>query len=178
MKKLPKASSQDSKQFPEGALPPWAPTTGEFKWVENTREEREAPVIDHTANYVFSIGLFVNFAQPEVVMFCPDVNRGAKIINDICRRAASGDLFLAGNKTVPLLQHYGACMVDVPLELYPEYFGYAMWFYHSLNERFPCVQFVWPDHTGAFPREASADKRFKAAQPVLKMLAGGRPDVL
>ena len=117
--------------------------------------------------YVFSIGLFVNFGQPEVVMFDPDGNRAAKRINDICRRAASGDRFFAGDKTTPFLKHHRACLVDVPPEIYPQYFGYAMWFYRSLPDPFPCLQFVWPDHEGRLPWEAAADARFKAMQPVL-----------
>src|SRR5436190_24099577 len=61
--------------------------------------------------YVFSIGLFVNFGQPEIVIFDPDRNRAAKRINDISRRAASGDRFFSGDKTTPFLKHHRACLV-------------------------------------------------------------------
>jgi hypothetical protein len=117
--------------------------------------------------YVFSIGLFVNFGQPEIVIFNPDVNRAAKRINDICRRAASGERFTAGNKSTPFLKHHGACLIALPPEIYPEYLGYAMWFYRSLHVPFPCLQFVWPDQEGRLPWEAAAGATFNAMQPVL-----------
>jgi Domain of unknown function (DUF4262) len=117
--------------------------------------------------YVFSIGLFLNYHQPEIVIFGLDGRDSAAIINDVRDRAAKGQRYTAGDVSDELLVGYRACFVDVPLQRYDEYLGTAIWFYYKSPRPFPCLQMVWPDRDGRFPWDTKFDPLLKARQPLL-----------
>jgi hypothetical protein len=118
--------------------------------------------------YTFSIGLFLNYKQPEVIIFGLEPETASILINDIRDLAASGERFFAGDRTDKLLMGNDACFIEVPVNAYPDYLGIAIWFYRSMTEPFPCVQLVWPDRAGKFPWQAGYDSGFKTIQPMLK----------
>jgi Domain of unknown function (DUF4262) len=117
--------------------------------------------------YAFSIGLFLNYGQPEVVLFGLRPQQQGTLINDVRDHAARGERFVAGDRTDKFLMNFDVCFLDVPLDAYRGYLGTALWFYQSLPTPFPCVQMVWPDRDGKFPWEPGYDKQFDAVQPLL-----------
>jgi hypothetical protein len=118
--------------------------------------------------YVFSIGLYLNYAHAELVMFGLDPDDACAVINLVRDRAAAGRCYAAGDVGDDLLLDRTVCFVEVPLSAYAEYLGTAIWFYAKLPKPFPCLQIVWPDQEGRFPWEAGCDARLKGYQPVLR----------
>ncbi|MGY3030939.1 hypothetical protein ACVIIV_000109 [Bradyrhizobium sp. USDA 4354] len=118
--------------------------------------------------YVFSIGLYLNYAHAELVMFGLAGNDAAKVINAIRDRAAAGRSYADGDVCDDLPLERKVCFVEVPLSAYQAYLGTAIWFYAKLPRPFPCLQIVWPDQEGRFPWETGCDPRLKIHQPVLR----------
>jgi len=118
--------------------------------------------------YVFSIGLYLNYAHAELVMFGLAGSDAAKVINVIRDRAAAGRSYAAGDVCDDLPLERKVCFVEVPLQAYPAYLGTAIWFYAKLPRPFPCLQIVWPDQEGRFPWETGCDARLKLHQPLLR----------
>jgi hypothetical protein len=117
--------------------------------------------------YAFSIGLFLNYGHPEIVIFGANRNDSAAFINDICDRAAKGKRYAAGDVSDDLVPGCRLCFVDVPLERYGEYLGTAIWFYAKSPRPFPCLQLVWPDKEGRFPWQETFDPELKYWQPLM-----------
>jgi hypothetical protein len=121
---------------------------------------------DKGPQYAFSIGLFLNYGQPEIVLFGLRPEQQGALINDVRDHAARGECFVASDRSDKFLTDYDVCFVEYPLEAYADYLGTANWFYQSLPKPFPCVQMVWPDRGGRFPWEPGYDKRLEAIQPI------------
>jgi|SRR5579864_2536632 len=122
---------------------------------------------DYGPAYAFSIGLFVNYGHPEIVVFGLDGRDAAAIINDIRDRAANGRRYAAGEVSDDILTGYKVCFIDVPLERYNDYLGTAIWFYRTSPRPFPCLQLVWPDRGGRFPWQEKFEPALKRFQPLL-----------
>ena len=118
--------------------------------------------------YVFSIGLYLNYAHAELVMFGLDPTDACAVINAVRDRAAAGRRYRAGDVCDDLPLERKVCFVEVPLEAYDSYLGTAIWFYAKLPQSFPCLQIVWPDDAGRFPWETGCDARLRDHQPVLR----------
>lgn len=123
---------------------------------------------ERAPNYAFSIGLYLNYGQAELIVFGLDPNVACIIINNIRDRAAIGRTYAAGDVCDDLLVDQKVCFVEVPLHEYSAYLGTAIWFYEKLPRPFPCVQIVWPDRQGWFPWETGYDASLKKCQPVLR----------
>lgn len=119
-------------------------------------------------NCVFSIGLYLNYGQAELILFGLDPNDASAVINDVRDRVAAGRRYVAGDLCDDLLDDRKICFVEVPLQAYRAYLGTAIWFYANLPRPFPCLQIVWPDREGRFPWEVGCDPSLKRFQPVLR----------
>jgi hypothetical protein len=118
--------------------------------------------------YAFSIGLFVNYGQAEILIFGLDPKVATTLINDVRDHAAAGRRFIAGDVSDEILVDHRVCFVEVPLQLYAKYLGTAIWFYRKSPRPFPCLQLVWPDRDDRFPWETGHDAILKKYQPILK----------
>jgi hypothetical protein len=125
-------------------------------------------VRDGDPPFAFSVGLFANFAHPELIIFGLRPENAQAIINDVCDRAAAGHKFADGDISDDFLADgYKVCFRDVPLTIYPDYLGTAIWFYRKSGP-FPCLQIIWQDRNRRFPWEAGCIPEAKAGQPLLK----------
>ncbi len=122
---------------------------------------------DHGPGFCFSIGLYLNCLHPEIIVTGLRDHQAAAIINDIASRARKDHLFRDGDTSLELAVDLPVTFREVDLDFYPDYLGYAMWFYSSLPRPFPCLQLVWPDPQGRFPWEPGFEERFRALQPLL-----------
>ncbi|MBV8700049.1 MAG: DUF4262 domain-containing protein [Bradyrhizobium sp.] len=118
--------------------------------------------------YAFSIGLFVNYGHPEIVIFGLDRRDAGNVINDIRDRVSRGQRYAAGDVGDQLLVGHKTCFADVPLQCYRDYLGTAIWFYAKSPRPFPCLQLVWPDRAGRFPWQAEFDPALRKYQPLLR----------
>ncbi|MGH6679571.1 MAG: DUF4262 domain-containing protein [Bradyrhizobium sp.] len=166
------------------ANPPYGPAGNtmldNFKWpkieheadkvvIRNVRESgcHIVGIPNGDPEFAFSIGLFLNYDHPEIIIIGLDGDDAAVIINDIRDRAAKGRKFSDGDICDDLLADHKVCFVEVPLEAYANYLGIAIWFYEKLSRPFPCLQMVWPDREGRFPWDPGAGEDFKKYQAVL-----------
>ena len=119
--------------------------------------------------YVFSVGLFANYDHPELILFGMHPENAHAIINDVRDRVAAGQKFADGDISDDFLMNgYKVCFWQVPLKVYPDYLGTAMWFYRNCRPVFPCLQIIWQDAKRRFPWEDECLPDVKADQPLLK----------
>ncbi|WP_213769558.1 DUF4262 domain-containing protein [Bradyrhizobium sp. dw_78] len=128
-----------------------------------------ATIGDGDPPFAFSIGLFLNYGHPELIIFGMRPESAQLIINDVRDRAAAGHTFVDGDISDDfLLDGYKLAFWHVPLMAYPEYLGMAIWFYGKSPRPFPCLQLIWQDRNRRFPWEAECSPEVKADQPLLK----------
>lgn len=115
--------------------------------------------------FAYSVGMFHTLGHPEIIIFGLPVDSMMSIVNYIGEEVRQGASFQDGQESDQILEGYRCVFRAVPEELYPEYFGYAMWFYRPAS--FPVLQCVWPDRDGRFPWHHDFDSQLYARQPVL-----------
>lgn len=116
--------------------------------------------------FTYSIGLYLNYLHPEIVIVEMDRRAAARAINRIAARLKAGEQFNCGapytglHETVPLMFR------ELRMEEHTEEFGFAIWFYCSRSSglRFPVYQAMWPDRSGRFPSDSDCDSKVVAAQ--------------
>lgn len=119
--------------------------------------------------FAFSVGLFVNYGHPELMIFGQSSENAQAIINLIRDRVADGHKFVDGDISGNFLENdYKLGFWQVPFNAYPEYLGTALWFYSKSRLAFPCLQIIWQDVNRRFPWEAECLLAVKKEQPLLK----------
>jgi hypothetical protein len=145
-------------------------------------EEARAIILEHIEKYgchlilieannylpafVYSIGLYQRFGHPEIICFGLDTDVMAGLINYAADKIKEGEVFTAGQEYVDFLEGSAIRFVDVDRRYYPNYVGYAGWFYNMTFD-FPVLQLVWPDKALNFPWEAAFNRNWKFKQPLL-----------
>ena len=117
--------------------------------------------------YSFSIGLYLNFQHPEVVIFGLSQHVAGVTINDICSRVEKGGNFQAEQESDEFFTEGKVKFVVVDPKNYRDFLGSAQWFYRCLNGNFPVLQAVWTDKLGKFPWEEGHDQMAAKFQPLL-----------
>ncbi|MCP3446465.1 DUF4262 domain-containing protein [Bradyrhizobium sp. CCGUVB14] len=124
---------------------------------------------DANPPFAFSIGLYLNYGHPELIIFGQSFHSAQAIINLIRDRAAAGHKFVDGDISDELLENgYKLGFWQVPFAAYPDYLGIAIWFYRKSRLAFPCLQVVWQDVDRHFPWEADCSLDVRRDQPLLK----------
>jgi hypothetical protein len=116
--------------------------------------------------FAFTVGLYYQFLQPEILIMGIDLSMSARILNNI------GEAMRSGRKITPgrypdFVDGFEVELVPIDLAFYEEYLGYATWFYRSRPHPYPAMQCVWPDKAGLFPTDPGYDDRFFALQRLL-----------
>lgn len=117
---------------------------------------------NYLPGFVYSIGLYQKFTHPEIICFGLKTSVMATLINHAKDLLQAGGIILPGKYYNDFLEGYSIQFIEVNKEFYPDYFGYAGWFYGS-NAGFPALQIVWPDKQNKFPWEEkfNPDLEFK-----------------
>jgi hypothetical protein len=118
--------------------------------------------------YDFSVGLFLNYGQAELILFSLYADDACSLINTVRDRAAAGRKFVAGEVCDDILIESRVCFIDASFPAFVDYMGIAIWFYRRSLHPFPCLQMVWSDRSGLFPWNTGFDERLKGYQPLLK----------
>lgn len=119
--------------------------------------------------FAFSIGLFVNYGHPELIILGQRAENARAIINLVRDRVADGHKFVDGDISGDFLENdYKLGFWQVPFKAYPEYLGTAIWFYSKSRLAFPCLQIIWQDVDRRFPWESECSLAVKGDQPLLK----------
>lgn len=116
--------------------------------------------------YVFSVGMFQTLQHPEICIFgLNDTNMMSRIVNEVGELIRRGQTFSDGSTSDELLEGFPCVFRSITPDLYPEYFGYARWYYEG--NAFPMLQCVWPDLDGRFPWEPDFNSSWLWQQPVM-----------
>jgi hypothetical protein len=156
----------------------------DFKWPKAEHEADEVifhnvrshgchlvSVGDGNPPFVFSIGRFLNYGHPELILFGMSPRTAQLIINDVRDRVAADQKFADGDVSDDFMENgYKVAFWKVPIEAYREYLGTAIWFYRESRLAFPCLQIIWQDANRHFPWEAECAPDVKADQPILKWM--------
>jgi hypothetical protein len=117
--------------------------------------------------YSFSVGLYLKFAHPEILVMGLSQPIAHELINNIGSHLTKGRVFRPREYADDLIQGFKCSFVPIAIGYYREYLGYGGWFYRSLKEPFPALQLVWPDKQGHFPWNVDYDARFFELQKLL-----------
>ena len=117
--------------------------------------------------YAFSVGLYLKFGHPEILVMGLPQPVAHKFINLVAGHVASGRVFRPRESTEDLAQGFACSFIPILVDHYQEYLGYDLWFYRSLKQPFPALQLVWPDKQGRLPWESGYDETFYRAQRLL-----------
>jgi hypothetical protein len=120
----------------------------------------------------FSIGLYLNYGHPELIIFGLPSGTATGIINGVRDRVAAGHSF--GNNAVSddlLEDGFKVCFQQLPYDVYPDYLGTAAWFYAPSWIAFPCLQIIWSDENGRFPWEEGCLPHAKERQRLFRKIS-------
>jgi hypothetical protein len=115
--------------------------------------------------FAYSIGLYHTLKQPEIIIFGLKSANMGHIISGIAKEMRRGSRFEDWTESDQILDRYSCMFRRVDRGFYPDYLGYAMWFYRPDN--FPVLQCVWPDRKGHYPWQPGFSSETHARQPVL-----------
>ncbi|SMB95188.1 hypothetical protein SAMN00120144_1884 [Hymenobacter roseosalivarius DSM 11622] len=118
-----------------------------------------------TPAFAYTIGLWENFKQPEIICFGLPTKTLHLILND------AGE-WIRGGKTIELAVDNFDILEAVPVQFrqveeenIADYFGYGRWFYDYKD--FPAIQLIWPDRDKNYPWNENYDEQYEFAQPML-----------
>lgn len=121
--------------------------------------------------FAYSIGMFHTLNHPEIIIFGFDnVRTMGNIINLIGEEVRSGKRFEDCHEADQILEGYSCAFRNVPADVYPDYLGYAMWYYRP--DEFPVLQCIWPDRSGNYPWQSACHAATKERQPILGQVFG------
>jgi hypothetical protein len=115
--------------------------------------------------FAYSIGLQHTFKHPEMIVFGLDVRVMHSMINGIGEEVKNGSQFEHLDESDDVLDGYNVCFRTVEKRHYPDYFGYARWFYRG--DKFPALQCVWPDAQHRYPWHPESHEKFRERHPIL-----------
>jgi hypothetical protein len=119
--------------------------------------------------FAYSIGLYENFAHPEILVVGLDLDLMHRLINGMKDLISAGTRFSPGSRCSEILNNLDCEFRPVAPLHYANLFGQASWFYGG--DDFPVLQCVWPDRQGRFPGERDFDLTFSDLQPTYESAA-------
>ena len=115
--------------------------------------------------FVYTIGLYKTFGHAELISFGLKLELLHGLLCDCAELIENGYTIESYKPYNQFLDRYPVQFIPVLGAHYPEYFGYAGWFYGSWD--FPAIQLVWPDMEGRFPWEEDFNDNLYLKQKLL-----------
>jgi len=107
--------------------------------------------------YSYTVGLFQTFGHPEVVLSGLNIELAQTLLNDIGHAVAQGGVRREPEELYDdILSGYPCLFKAVPVTVYEQYFGRALFFYEETT--FPVLQCLWPDALKRFPGDFGYDQ--------------------
>ncbi len=127
-------------------------------------------------DFSYSVGLFLNFLHPEILIMGLSSQSCHKAINQLCGEAAAGRVLREGDERPDLVEVLRPVkFVPVDKQRYYDYLGYAAWFYRSLlfrssppmEPKFPVLQGLWADKNLLYPDNPGCDENVRKVQTLV-----------
>jgi hypothetical protein len=106
---------------------------------------------DEGPGFIYSIGLFENYAHPEIIIIGLRQELAHLLINNIAFDIKEGKTFTPGEFHEGVLDDFLCYFAAVHPEHYRDFVGWARWYYGG--DDFPLVQCIYPTTNGVFPWE-------------------------
>jgi hypothetical protein len=131
----------------------------------------------NTPEFCYSVGLYLNFLHPEILIMGLSQQSCHKAINQICHEASEGKIIAAGDIRTELFESGRPVrFITVRKDLYLDYIPYAHWFYRSLffqppaiEQKFPVLQALWPGKEMRYPDDPTCHPSVRKAQTLVKL---------
>jgi hypothetical protein len=120
---------------------------------------------EYGPDFAYSIGLFQNYAHPEVIIIGLEQPLAHAVLNDIADDVKKGKTYRPGEFYTDLLESVTCFFGEVATQHYAEFVGWARWFYEG--DDFPLLQCVYPTVTGIFPWEKNFPEETRWYCPML-----------
>ena len=119
-----------------------------------------------TPRFAYSIGLYLNYLHPEIVIVEMDHASAGRVINSVAAKLKAGEKFDPETPYEGLHETLPLVFREIRMEDHLDELGFAIWFYCSRSRglRFPVYQAMWPDRAGRFPTDSRCDARVIKAQ--------------
>jgi hypothetical protein len=161
-----------------------------FEWQEPENDaDRQLyrDILDHGAvavrgnsndDYAFSIGLYLNFLHPEIIVMGLSRDVSNRALYRILGEAEKGRILAKGDERSDLFElRFPVRFVPVDEKFYFDYIQYAAWFYRSLLFRvepvavhmFPVLQAIWADKNGFYPDDPHCDATARRVQTLVEI---------
>lgn len=121
---------------------------------------------NYLPGFAYSIGLYTNYGHPEIICFGLKTEVLGSVINHARDLIKSGESLTTNQLYPDFLDDYPIQFVEVNKAFYPNYLGYAGWFYDRSFD-FRVLELVWPDKQHNFPWDESFNPDWKFQQPLL-----------
>lgn len=116
--------------------------------------------------FAYSVGIQQTLNHPEIIVFgLNDPETMMYIINTVGDEIRKGASFEDWHESDEILNGYSCVFRWVSTESYPDYLGYAKWYYQP--EGFDALQCIWPDKQHRYPWHPECHPSFKQRQPIL-----------
>ncbi len=123
-------------------------------------------LIDDDPPFAYSVGLFANYGQPELIVVGLPLELMHAMINSIAERVKAGLPLAPGLRLADVIEGFEVTLRAVKAtSSLADHVGYACWFYGKAA--FPLFQVVWPDKRGHLPDDPEASDGFKKQQRLL-----------
>jgi hypothetical protein len=104
--------------------------------------------------FTYTTGFWLKFRFPEVILFSTPRQTAHDTLWTVYRELEAGRRPPIGEPTEAIFRNVAAVFLPVSLQQCPNYLGWSRWFYG--NDKFECVELVYPDRDGHFPWTADA----------------------
>ena len=101
--------------------------------------------------FVYSIGLFENYAHSEIIIIGLRQSLGHLLLNNMAFDIREGNTFTPGQFHDGVLDDFPCYFGEVGVAHYKDYVGLARWYYDG--DSFPLIQCVYPTVAGILPWE-------------------------
>jgi Domain of unknown function (DUF4262) len=102
-------------------------------------------------SFSYSVGLFSNFQQPEILIIGLKQELSHILINNICLDYKESKSLKIGAYNSDILDGFDCLVLEVDKNYYEDYVLSANWYYEERD--FPVVQIIYPTINGVFPWE-------------------------
>ena len=115
--------------------------------------------------FTYSIGIYENFGQPEVIIFGIDGKSAGAYINRYGANVRDHQkVYLAGNFYSGIMDNLDVYMTMASASAKDEHALSCNWFYKGAD--YPLMQCIWPSNKGFWPWDINAWEDYKKMQPV------------
>jgi Domain of unknown function (DUF4262) len=113
----------------------------------------------------YTIGFYDTWNHPELILIGRSRATAHHILETVAKGLDNDQRLDLSTATDTLLAGTACHFVEVADRYYPDYVGFARWYYR--RREFPLYQIVWPNHDGLYPWCPSATRTFQEWQPLL-----------